>query len=426
MPLFCDSIPCMVFGLVRYLFKFLFVLLLALPCFAQKENLNYYLANAIENSPLLHEYQNKIISGRIDLERLKISYKPIVYGTSNNLLAPVLGGIGYDQALTNIASFSELVNIGKTFASKGYLNSQKNAIELSNDSLLNYEKITEQDITKAIITQYITVFGEQQQLKFNKEISNILKEQEVLINKLTHNNIYRQTDYLTFLVTLKQQELQMKQLQIQTRSDLSILNYLCGLTDTVNVILEEPNIHLLPTKERINSIYFSHYKTDSIALVNSFKLIDYSYKPKVNVFANAGFSTSFLYQAYKDFGYSFGLNVAVPIFDWNQKKLLQQKVQLAQNILNANEAFFINQYNQEAERLKIQLKSIEMLNEDINEQIKYADALIAVNSKLLQTGDAKIADYIIAINNYLTAKNLLTQNRISKMQIINQLNYWNH
>jgi len=29
------------------------------------------------------------------------------------------------------------------------------------------------------------------------------------------------------------------------------------------------------------------------------------------------------------------------------------------------------------------------------------------------------------VNNYLAAKNLLTQNNISRMQIINQLNYWN-
>jgi hypothetical protein len=57
--------------------------------------------------------------------------------------------------------------------------------------------------------------------------------------------------------------------------------------------------------------------------------------------------------------------------------------------------------------------------------VRYAQGLIDVNGKLLRTGDARITDFIIAINNYLAAKNLLTQNNISRMQIINQLNYWN-
>ena len=48
-----------------------------------------------------------------------------------------------------------------------------------------------------------------------------------------------------------------------------------------------------------------------------------------------------------------------------------------------------------------------------------------VNEKLLTTGDAKIPDFVIAINNYLSARNLLAQNNINKLQVINQINYWN-
>ena len=47
------------------------------------------------------------------------------------------------------------------------------------------------------------------------------------------------------------------------------------------------------------------------------------------------------------------------------------------------------------------------------------------NSKLLITGDVRIADYIIAISNYLNAENTITQNVIKQFQIITQINYWN-
>jgi hypothetical protein len=65
-----------------------------------------------------------------------------------------------------------------------------------------------------------------------------------------------------------------------------------------------------------------------------------------------------------------------------------------------------------------------LIDETAN-QLKYAQGLIDANKKLLETGDARIADYIIAIGNYISMRNIITQNTINKLQIINQLNYWN-
>ena len=87
--------------------------------------------------------------------------------------------------------------------------------------------------------------------------------------------------------------------------------------------------------------------------------------------------------------------------------------------------YFKSQYSQQIAQLNRQLQATEALIGQIDEQVRYSQALIDVNARLLGTGDAKIADYIIALGNYLTAKNLLTQNRITRLQIINQINYWN-
>ena len=58
----------------------------------------------------------------------------------------------------------------------------------------------------------------------------------------------------------------------------------------------------------------------------------------------------------------------------------------------------------------------------IDEQLKYSKSLIEVNGKLMNAGETKVTDYILALNNYITAKKLITQNCISRLQIINQLN----
>ena len=83
------------------------------------------------------------------------------------------------------------------------------------------------------------------------------------------------------------------------------------------------------------------------------------------------------------------------------------------------------QYKQQINQLNQQISETGKLIEEINVQLKYAESLIKVDTELLQTGDLRIADLILAVNSYLTTKNLLTQTTVSRLQLINQLNYWN-
>ena len=48
--------------------------------------------------------------------------------------------------------------------------------------------------------------------------------------------------------------------------------------------------------------------------------IDLSYKPKVSLYADAGYVSSLQYLPYKNFGASAGVNLTVPIYDGRQKK----------------------------------------------------------------------------------------------------------
>ena len=80
---------------------------------------------------------------------------------------------------------------------------------------------------------------------------------------------------------------------------------------------------------------------------------------------------------------------------------------------------------QQLNQLRQQLNGTVELQKEINEQVTYSESLIKVNARLMETGDVRIADYIIALNSYLNAKYLLTQNNITRLQIINQINYWN-
>lgn len=392
---------------------------------AQTNSLNHYLELAKTNSPLLKDLQNQIASNAVDSLRLKAGLKPQVNISSAGLYAPVINGYGYSSAITNEHTFNGLLGVNQAIVGKNNMNAQLQTIALQTQSLTNASKISEQDLKKAITAQYITAYGDLEQYKFNQQIVSLLNKEEALLKQLTRNNVYRQSDYLTFLVTLKQQELQLTQSRSLYKNDYATLNYLAGVEDTTMMELDTPMIQRLITPRITTSIYFQQYKLDSLKLVNSKQLIDFSYKPKANVFADGGYNSDFMGQTYKNFGASVGFALSIPIYDGGQKKMQYKKLSLEEETRQNYKAFFDVQYRQQVAQLNQQINENETLLAQVKDQLKYTQSLINVDMQLLKTGDLKIADMILAINNYLSIKNMLNQTSIARLQLINQLNYWN-
>lgn len=418
---------------LRQLIPVLLISVLAVPAIAQHApaqtdtaaNLEFYLEKALQNSPLLKDYRNQVQLGQIDSQLIHASYLPQVAGNSTNIYAPSYHGWGYDQAISNGGNFTTVVAVTQTLVGQKHLEAQYETIRLNNAGIGNTAKISEQDLQRSVTAQYIATYGDLQQLNFNRDIYALLDKESGLLKDLTQKNVYRQTDYLAFLVTLKQEALLLRQLEIQFRNDHGTLNYLCGIVDTSATLLAAPMIELRYMPDIANSIFFRQFALDSLKLRNSRSLIDFSYRPKASLYADGGWSSSLMYEPYKNFGVSFGVTLTMPIYDGHQRKMQYGKLDIEERTRLGYHDFFTSQYSQQLAQLSQQLKGTEELISQINDQVKYSETLIDVNGKLLGTGDARIADYILALSNYLNAKNLLTQNYITRLQIINQINYWN-
>ncbi len=411
---------------MKWLFGVFLTVFISFHSFAQSINtLDRYIELAKSNSPLIKDLSNQIASNQLDSLRLLAGYKPQVALTSAGLYAPTIGSVGYSEPITNAHTLNGLVGINKAIVSKNNVNTQLEGISLQSASTMNQARISEQDLKKAITAQYVTTYGDQQQLKFNREIVTLLSSEEEVLKKLTQNNVYHQSDYLTFLVTLKQQELQLSQARLQYKNDFATLNYLAGIADTTQTELSYPGLERIVPFTNNNSIFFTQYRLDSLKIVNSRQQLDYTYKPKANIFADAGYNSDFMGQAWRNFGTSFGFGLSIPLYDGGQRKLQYKKFSLEEETRENYKAFFNVQYRQQIAQLTQQINENETLMPQIEDQIKYSETLIKVDTKLLENGDVKIADLILAINNYLTVRNLKTQTLISKLQLINQLNYWN-
>jgi len=402
---------------------FIILVLIGWRSFSQEKDLFYFLEKARRNSPLLADYQNQIKTSTLDSLLNKASYKTQIAANLNANYAPVINGYGYDTALSNGQMVSALVGFNQRILGKNQISSQAESFKLVKDALIINKKVAVKDLDKSIITQYITAFGTEKQMVFNNKITKLLKEEEIILKKLTKNSIYKQTDYLIFNATIKQQELTALQLKQQYQNDLALLNYLTGERDTTLVQLKEPDLNIKPDKEQ-GSIFLKQFETDSLKIKNADRLIDNNYKPSFSVLGDAGYNSSFISKGYKNFGFSVGLGMSIPIYDGNQRNLQHQKNSMA---LATNESYtqnFKRQYQQQLFLLNQKFNQSIETNKMLQSQLLVAEALIEANKKLLLTGDAQITEYIIALSNLISIQTAIAQNNVNNLQIINEINYW--
>lgn len=409
---------------MKYCLAFLFCICF-LVSHTQSRTLQIFIDEAKVRSPLLRGYQAQIAQLQIDSAILRATLKPQVAFVSNNLYAPVIRGYGYDEAITNLAQVSGLVQVSRNFLQSGALAAQFRSLALQTQALRDTIQLSLRDLVKTVTDQYITAYGDLLTLNYSKDLFDLLKKEEEALKKLAQANVIKQTEYLAFNITLQQQELTYLQAQIQYNADYLALGYLAGIADTTISLISEPELNDSIPPDFYSTVFYRRYATDSLRIQNERRLIDYSYKPQIGAFADGGYNSTLQAMPYKNFGFSVGVNLRIPIYDGHQKRLKYQRLNLdEQNRIRARE-FFVAQYQQQIGLLKKQLQSTRLLLDKIKKQVDYTQTLIDAYGKLLQTGDVKITDVITAITNFMAAQNTYRQTIVNRLRIQSQIAYYN-
>lgn len=390
---------------------------------AQQRSLSFYIDQAINNSPLLKDYKYQTLSNAQDSLLVKALQKPQATATGQILIAPYNNNFGYDEAISNGQNYIAVAGVTQTIFNRNHtLNSFEN-INLQNKTLANEAKLTEQELKKIITDRYITTYTASIELQFGNEVLALLKEEDELLKLLAEKGIYKQSEYLSFLIEEQTQETSILQQQIDFRQDIYELNVLCGISDTVTYMLSDPDIKRSSALSIENSPVFQQFKVDSLMVLNSQQAVNLSYKPAVSWFADAGVGSTDLLKTYKHFGFSFGVNFTMPIYDGKQRDKEINKLKIKDESRKSYQDFFKNQYSAKQLQIAQKIQSYDQLEIALKKQLSSINTLIGMNKIQLNTGELSVSDYLLTIKNYIETKHQLILLQLEKSLMINELNY---
>lgn len=394
-----------------------------LSCNVYSQSLDSYIQSALKSSPILYDYNNQVLAGRLDSLLLIATFKPQVNQISQAMYAPTGSGWGYDEAITNGGNYSAVVHVSQSLFNKKQVNGQQQTIAILSQSLKINEKITILELKKSITAQYLTAYTDFSQYQFNQSVLTQLNDELKTVKALVDKGVYLMTDYMNLQVFISAQKIAITQSFIQLKNDLALLNYICGVSDQPDINLVKPEISVQNDFNPESSPLFEQFRIDSLKNINNRQLVDLNYRPKMNVFADAGFNSIVPENIQHNLGTSFGVNFSIPIYDGKQRKLQNDKISLAENTRIFYKHYYSSQYKLQFNQLTNQLKMNENLIGEISNQLEEQERLIDLYRIELDNGLVRFLDFLAVLNNYTATKNTFLITEMNRLQIINQLNY---
>lgn len=401
------------------------------PALASPRELGEFLLVARENSPLLRETANQVRQNELD-SLIRARQNGIqVGGIGSALYYPSITNsngdniVGYDNAVTNGGNYAALAQATKPLFNRFQLQSDYQILASQGQVLRNTGRLSALDLRRNITDQFLTAYAAETQLAFSRTLLGQLRQQDAQLRQLVNAGIFKQTQYLSFYLSVRTQEVSVEQNQLAYRRELGTLRYLAGVADTALITLpapappaRRPLAGLLAPSQR-------QYTLDSLRLKLDRRAIDAGYRPKINGVLDAGLqSSSYLPLALAhSVGFGGGLQLAVPIFDGHQRQLQYQRLELREQSRRGYREFLTRQRRQQYEQLEGLIRASDALLGRIREQVRVAEALVGAARQQLATGDVAILDYLNLVTSYRTLQFSLTQAETDRLRSRFALDY---
>ena len=406
----------------RFIFFFI-VSGLSLAGISQSRDLNYYLREGLQNSPLINDLKNQLQSASLDSIIIAARRKPQVEGRSQLLYSPYNDHFGYDEVITDGGNYQAVAYVSQDLFVNKKAGNKYQALNYEKQGLNLSVKLSAAELMKTITDLYLESYSVYSELLFNVSFLDLMKNENQVVRRFVENGIYSQADYLSLLVETGGQEVIITQLRNQYRKNIMSLNELCGIVDTSQIMLQMPVIEPQGTTRISDYLILRQYSLDSLRIINEKEALSLRYKPSVNWFADAGILTSNPFNFYRHAGASAGVSLTVPIYDGHQKKVEEDKLSLKEDSRLRYFNSTKKEYDQIYLRLNSELEGIKQEKAGLEKQLALSDQLVKSLRVQLENGIIKMQDYIVAIKNYRNINRYIILSDIDILRVKNEINY---
>ena len=398
---------------------------------ASPRRLEDFLLVARQNSPLLRETVNQVAQNRIDsLVRARQNGVQVA-GIGSALYYPSITNsqgesvLGYDNAISNGGNYAAIAQASKPILNRFQLQNDYQIISNQGQVLRNTGRLSALDLRRSITDQFLTAYAAETQLSFSRTLLAQLREQDKMLRQLVNGGIFKQTQYLSFYLSVRTQEVTVEQNRLAYRRELGTLRALAGVADTALISIEAPTP---PTHRPLAGLLAPaqrQYTLDSLRLLLDRRAVDAYYRPKLSAVLDAGLqSSSYLPVALAhSVGIGTGLQLGIPIFDGHQRQLQYQRIALSEQSRRGYRQFLTVQRRQQYEQLEGLIRASDALLGRIREQLRVAEALVGAARQQLATGDVAILDYLNLVTSYRTLQFSLTQAQTDQLRSRFALDY---
>ena len=390
-----------------------------------------FLALAYQLSPLLAEVRNQVAQNQLDSLQRKAQNGVQVAGVGAAVLTPVVTNrrgeqvLGYDQAVSNGGNYASFAQASKPLLNRLQLQTDYRLLGNQGQVLRNGGQLAQLDLRRTVTDQFLTAYAAQLQLEFGRVLLAQLRRQDAQLRQLVNAGIFKQTQYLSFYLSVRTQEVTVAQNQLTYRRELGTLRYLAGASDTALVALLPPQPPTRRGLAGLGSIAQRRYTLDSLRNVLDYQAVAASYRPRLSAVLDAGVQSSqpALLALGHSTGFGAGFLLALPIFDGHQRQLQYQRIALSEQSRRGYRQFLTIQRQQQYDQLLGVIRASQALTARIREQLRVAEALVGAARQQLATGDVLILDYLTLLTSYRALQFSLTQVETDRLRSEYALDY---
>lgn len=415
--------------MVRTMYRAVLLLLLSTTILAGQNllTLDQCIMLARERSLKLQMTYNLSRSTELSNSEILTTKLPQIKFGVSTLYAPVHGHVGYDPAITDGGLISGRLIVEQSLYDGGIRSLKSDQLEMEAQQRDMEFRVTERDLIYAVRCAYIEVLRARTGMELQRQSVTQLTEYLELINQLIHGGNASQSDLLKTRIQLSNAQTAFQKAEEEFELGKYSLAELIGFLPDTSVAIIGSLETLIPVPADSVIVNYTDRISKNLEMSLSqiefkksrvdIELAHHEIRPVILIFGDAGVITSGdnmkLPQAERSpaLGYSFGMNVDFPLFNWGANDLRVQQKELASENQRLQTEWLLRSLDTEMKRLRFQLQ-------------KAHERLLAVRSNISTSEE----NYLLTKSKYvggaglslevLSAQQLLTDARICELQTL--------